>query len=69
MEWFFNKIVSIYSILLMILTVGIGFFTLLWDTKYLISHNHLKEAKWAKILGYIYIFAGGGIYIAIKILS
>lgn len=69
MEWFINKMVSIYSIWPMILTVGIGFFTLFKDAQILKDHNCLREAKWARILCYIYIFAGSGFYILFKILS
>lgn len=68
MEWLFKKIISIYSVWPMLLTLGIGLFTLLNESEILKSKNFYKEAKWAKRIGYIYIFVGGGLYLLIKIL-
>ncbi|NLK98305.1 CLC_0170 family protein [Defluviitalea saccharophila] len=69
MELILKKFVSIYSIWPMLLTVGIGMFAFFVDYRSLKEKENLKEAKWAKRIGLVYMIGGAGLFIFIKLLS
>lgn len=69
MDWALKKLISIYSVWPMLLTVGIGIFTLFMDSRTLKSQKKIKEAKWAKWIGLIYTIGGAVFFIIIRALS
>lgn len=69
MDWILKKLISIYSVWPMLLTVGIGLFSFFVDVRALKWKKKLKEAKWAKWIGLIYIIGGAGAFILIRVLE
>ncbi|NLM12129.1 MAG: hypothetical protein GX209_00075 [Epulopiscium sp.] len=69
MDLILNKFVSIYSIWATILTIGIGMMSFFVDSRTLKNKENLKEAKWAKWIGLIYMIGGAALFIFIKLLS
>ncbi|MBM7685076.1 CLC_0170 family protein [Defluviitalea raffinosedens] len=69
MDRVLKKLLSIYSIWPMILTVGIGIYTLFVDCKTLKYQKNLKEARWAKWIGLIYMIGGVAFFLFIKLLT
>jgi len=69
MDRVLKKLLSIYSIWPMILTVGIGIYTLFVDCKTLKNQKNPKEARWAKWIGLIYMIGGVAFFLFIKILT
>jgi hypothetical protein len=53
----------------MILTVGIGIYTLFVDCKTLKNQKNPKEARWAKWIGLIYMIGGVAFFLFIKLLT
>lgn len=53
-----QEIQSIYSLLIGLIIIGIGLFTMLVDQKRLRDRKMDKEAVYAKWIGYIYVIIG-----------
>ncbi|WP_053954786.1 CLC_0170 family protein [Inediibacterium massiliense] len=65
--YFYEKLKDIYSLYLVFLVLGIGFFSLWIDSKNLKKKKLYREAKICKGVGLVYIIGGIGVYIVLKI--